>query len=212
MNTALVTRGASNTLAGFGDVTADISALVSLASAAGSSGGITAWIQSQITQLNALPVVVQNLQGIVNTLNAALTSAGLIPSNVPGFVQAQSDLTQISADFPHIQSELGVLGVTLYPALAAGTFGLNTIAALSSQGLDLVSTFDGMQQLFGYRDDARSQLATVATNPALPLSVQQSVQQALATITTPTTGKSIGTYVLLGLGLLVGYKVIRKVF
>lgn len=196
---------------GLGDITADLSALVSLASSAGSPGGIGAWMQNQITQLNALPNVVANLQGIITTLNSALTAAGLVPSTVMGMTQAQADLTNITAGFPTVQSNLGVIGVTLYPALASGSFGLATLTALAAQGSDVVGTFNGMQQLFAYRDDARAQLASVAANPAIPLATQQSVMAALNNLgvlgTSSSTG--IGTFLLWGVGGFVAYKLVR---
>jgi hypothetical protein len=195
-----------------GDITGDITALASLASSASASGGMTAWIQSQITQLNALPSVVSALQAIIDTLNASLTAVGLVPGNVPGFIQAQSDVTAISAGFPQAQSDLGVLGVTLYPALASGTFGLATITALSAQGIDVVGTFNAMQALFGYRDDAISQLGSVAKNPALPVATQQQIAQAIANVGTTSVKPGIGGYLAVGLGAFVLYKLARAIF
>jgi hypothetical protein len=197
---------------GLGDIIRDLESLSSLASAAGSPGGISGWMQQQITQFNALPAVVSNIQGIINTLNGALTAAGLIPANVPGFVQAQTDLSNIMAQFPQTQSQLGTLGIILYPALASGSFGLATITQLASNGGDVASTFNGMNQLFAYRDDARSQLMAVAANPALPVSVQQQVTAALnnlGTLQAPQSG--IGTFLLYGVGALVVYKIVRLV-
>jgi hypothetical protein len=197
---------------GLGDIIRDLEALSSLASAAGSPGGISGWMTQQITQFNALPAVVSNIQGIINTLNGALASVGLVPANVPGFVQAQTDLSNITTQFPQIQSELGTLGIILYPALASGSFGLSTITQLAQNGGDVASTFNGMNQLFAYRDDARSQLAAVVANPALPVSVQQQVTSALnnlGALQAPQSG--IGTFLLYGVGALVVYKVIKMV-
>ena len=182
---------------GLGDIIRDLEALSSLASAAGSPGGISGWMTQQITQFNALPAVVSNIQGIINTLNGALASVGLVPANVPGFVQAQTDLSNITTQFPQIQSELGTLGIILYPALASGSFGLSTITTALTRP---------------YRDDARSQLAAVVANPALPVSVQQQVTSALnnlGALQAPQSG--IGTFLLYGVGALVVYKVIKMV-
>jgi len=198
---------------GLGDIIRDLESLSSLASAAGSPGGISGWMQSQITQFNALPAVVSNIQGIINTLNGALTAAGMVPSSVPGFVQAQTDLSNIMTQFPQIQSQMGTLGVILYPALASGGFGLSTITQLAANGGDVASTFNGMNQLFAYRDDARQQLMAVAANPALPVSVQQQVTSALnnlGALQAPQSG--IGTFLLYGVGALVVYKLVRLVF
>ena len=76
----------------------------------------------------------------------------------------------------------------------------------------MASTFNGMNQLFAYRDDARSQLAAVVANPALPVSVQQQVTSALnnlGALQAPQSG--IGTFLLYGVGALVVYKVIKMV-
>lgn len=211
MTTALVP---SRYRSGLGDVVADLEALASLASAAGSSGGISAWMQAQLTAFNALPNVVASLQGIITTLSGALTSGGVVAANVPGLTAAQADLTNITAAYPTVQSQLGIVGVTLYPALAAGTFGLSTITALSSQGADVVSMFNGMQQLFAYQEDAIGQLQGVAANPALPVAVQQQVAAALANLATlqVAPGGGIGTILVYGVGAFVAYKLLRMIF
>ena len=210
MSTTLVP---SYSRSGLGDIVADLEALASLASAAGSSGGISAWMQAQISQFNALPNVVANLQSIINTLNGALTSAGVSPSAVTGLTQAQSDLTNITASFPTVQQQLGILGVTLYPALASGNVGLSTITQVSSQGGDVVATFNGMQQLFAYREDARSILLSIASNPALPVATQQQVTAALQNLSTlsVSSANSIGTYLVYGAVAFVGYKLLRLI-
>ena len=172
-------------------------------------------MQAQLTAFNALPnVVARILQGIITTLSGALTSGGVVAANVPGLTAAQADLTNITAAYPTVQSQLGIVGVTLYPALAAGTFGLSTITALSSQGADVVSMFNGMQQLFAYQEDAIAQLQGVAANPALPVAVQQQVTAALANLATlqAAPGGGIGTVLVYGVGAFVAYKLLRMIF
>lgn len=198
--------------AGLGDVVADLEAFASLAASAGSPGGISGWMQGQIAQFNALPAVVANIQNIIQTLNASLTSVGVVPATVPGLVAAQTDLGNISAQYPTVQQGLVSIGVILYPALAGGGFGLNTIAQLTQNGGDVLSTFNGMQQLFSYRDDARTQLIAAAANPALPPTVAQQVTAALnnlGQLSSPQAG--IGKLILYGVGAVVAYKLIRKV-
>jgi hypothetical protein len=197
---------------GLGDVGGDLSALVSLASAAGSTGGIAAWMQQQIAQFNALPQTVQNLQAILQTLSTAFTAAGVTPAGVQGFSQAQSDLSEISAQYPATQAALGTLGVTLYPALAAGTFSLATITTLSAQGLDVLGTFNGMQTLFGYEADAKTQIQAIASNPALPAATQQQVLQALANIALPSNATTVTGYLIVAGVAYVGWRLFRKVF
>lgn len=197
---------------GLGDLTGDVAALVSLASVAGSSGGsTTAWMQAQLAKFNALPQGVQNLQAIINTLTQAFTAAGVAPGTVAGFAQAQTDLTSISSQYPTIQAALGQLGVTLYPALAAGTFSLATITALSAQGLDVLGTFNGMTTLFGLEADAVAQLQAAAQNPALPAAVQAQVQQALAQVTTPAPTNTWTGYLIVAGLAYVAYRLVRRV-
>lgn len=203
--TATLARRAS-----LGDVVADLEALAQLATAAGSTGGISGWMQNQITQLNALPNVVDNLQAIISTLTTALTNTGVVPASVPGLVRAQADLTNIMAGLPNVQLELGRLGVILYPAVSSGQFGLSTIAQLAGQGGNVAGLFSDMQSLFAFREDARSQLLGVAANPTLPPVVQQQVTQALnnlAALATPSS--SIGKSVLYGVVGFALYKFVR---
>lgn len=197
---------------GLGDIAGDLSALVSLASVAGSSGGITAWMQKQIAQFSALPQVVQNLQAIIQTLSTALTAIGVVPSSVSGFTAAQNDLSNIAAGYPAVQANLGAIGVTLYPALAANTFSVATITTLTAQGLDVLGTFNAMQTLFGYQADAETQLAGVAKNPGLPASVQTQIAQALAQAGTPSTAKTVTGYLIIGGIGYVLYRVLKRVF
>ena len=195
---------------GLGDVAGDLSALVSLSSAAGSAGGINMWMQKQLAQFNALPEVVQNLQAVIATLTAAFTAAGVVPSSVPGFSQAQSDLSEITAAYPTVQANVGALGVTLYPALAAGTFSLATVTTLSAQGLDLLGTFNSMQTLFGYEADAQAQLEQAVQHPALPAAVQAQVRQALAAVTSPSSTKTLTGYLIVLGVAYVGYRLFRR--
>lgn len=193
-----------------GDITGDLGALVSLASVAGSSGSITSWMQAQIARFNALPQVVQNIQAVIQTLTSAFTAAGVTPASVQGMPQAQTDLSNIAAQYPTIQAQLGQLGVTLYPALAAGTFSVATITALSAQGLDVLGTFNGMTTLFGYQADAVTQLQLAAQNPALPAATQASVQQALAKVTTPPASNTLVGYLIVGGLAYFAWRVVRR--
>lgn len=206
----LCTQQTTNHPAGLGDIGGDLQALVSLASTAGSSGGISAWMQQQIAQFNALPQTAQNLQAIIATLTNAFTAAGIVPASVPGFSQAQSDLTAIAAQYPATQAALGALGVTLYPALAAGTFSLATITQLSAQGVDVLGTFNGMQTLFGYEADAKTQLQAAATNPALPAAVKAQVQQALASVAEPSHATTLAGYAIVAGVAYVAWRLFRR--
>lgn len=101
--------------------------------------------------------------------------------------------------------------MTLYPALAAGTFSLATITALSAQGLDVLGTFNGMTTLFGLEADAVAQLQAAAQNPALPAAVQAQVQQALAQVTTPAPTNTWTGYLIVAGLAYVAYRLVRRV-
>lgn len=203
-----------------GDIFSDTTALASLAAAAGSAGGVSAWAKNQIDQLNALPGNVSQITAQSRAIGNTLQSAGIEPTQISAYADIQNDLATINANFPQVQADVGRLSVVLYPAISGGNFNLSTVSQITASGVDLVGTFDAMQNLFAARDDARRKVSAVANDPSLTPQTRTAVAQAIANsaqwnpfslLGTGLGQTSITTYIVYGLAALLGYKLIKKV-
>lgn len=194
-------------LNGMGDIFSDLRAIASMQSASNQPGGVGAWLSQQYQAFSQLPTDIQTMQGQITRVRAVLDAAG---ANAAGLDDAQRDIAQLTATLPQAQVSVSRLFSALSPVipqLQTGTLDAGVIATLATNGVDIVSTLNDINTLFGVRDSARAKIQAAVANPAL----SPSVAQAAANAFTVSTMGNVGKWLLYGGLAFVGYKLVRKV-
>jgi hypothetical protein len=168
-----------------GDILDDLSSIWSAAGAAGTPGGIATWLMAKLQEFRQLPADANALQGQATRMRSVLTAERVSDDDVARLDDALSLLDTLRANYPDVQQRVGAVTVAIAPVMSriqAGQWDSTVIAALAGSGVDLIETIHGIDTLTGLRDQAATQIQQVQNDPALPITVRQKLQQAVAGI------------------------------
>lgn len=201
MTLVRVTGDQTPRIAGLGDLVRDVQGLYAIATAESQPGGLRAYLSNIEKDFDRLPSEVRVLRAQLLAVSNVLKASN---SDDSPLANATRDLTQIAVQLPSVKEQLRQLVVELAPYLAdidSGIITTATVTQLAAHGADVAGTFNNVNALFTYRDDARAKIRQAITNPQLSPAVQQAAGDAY-TQAIPLLGK-INTPSALQLALIV---------
>jgi hypothetical protein len=183
MGTLGYRRSAGRNVRTLGDIFDDLSSIAGAAMAAGTPGGVGAWLIAKLQEFQRLPNDANALEGQATRMRAVLVAERVGNDDVARLDNALSLLDTLRTNYPNVQQRVGAVTVAITPVMSriqAGQWDSTVIAALAANGVDVIEAIHGIDTLTGLRDQAATQVQTVQHDPALPISVRQKLQQAVA--------------------------------
>lgn len=174
------------TTRGLGDVWDDLTSVAGAIGAASTPGGMAAWLQKQLVAFQALPNDITALRGQIARVQSVLTGVNVSSQAQENLNVAQSDVAQMTAQYPAVNLQMGqvVLALApLMPAIQAGTLQASQLTPLLGNGMDIVGAFHGVNDLVSLRDDARRRLNAIVSDNSLPPGMAAQVANALTSTT-----------------------------
>lgn len=203
-------RGAPR-MQGMGDILSDAGAIAALVKAASSPGGVGGWFTTQLQALASMPTDLATLTARATLIAQVLSAAG-IPTPT-ALATAQQDIANAQSQYPSVNANVNALAAALAPYwgnLVNGNVTTAALAAVSSSGINLVDTFDGLNTVLAQRNDAITQLNAIGADPTLPATVRSQIGAAL-TLTASSGTSSWVKWLLIAGGLYVAYRLAKKV-
>lgn len=185
---------------GVGDVVRDVQGMYALVRAQDQAGGIGGYLAQVYREFSDVPAQVRRIQAQLDRVKAVFQEA---KADTTPLMDAQRDLATTISLYPAAQDRVRRLMDEIgpiMPQLQSGDLAPETVAQLALQGVDVVGTFQSVQDVFRTRDAAESKIAQATRSPSLTPETARDAAAALAgaTLGVPSTVMYVGLVAVAG--------------